>query len=748
MSPMRMGSRENSTALVGLLLFATATGCRKAPPPSPPAAQPQPPATPEKLLAGVVDPWTWPRAAGAGDRERAIEDIGPYEHLRPDDAGAPLVNTNAHYWTALAGIAWDRDVDIDFDREPVDLDGDGRPDTHVTRHIHAKGGVLANPELFGLTPTPDDPRGRVGRISASTGVLGLREALAPDGARTGASGESGEIGEIGMTCWLCHGGATDGRVALGIAGTRFDYGLLLATAAVLDDASPQAASYRRARGFPPGRTVRARLLLAGPGRQDLTGEFGLDVTVPGYHSARYAGTARVRQGTRGIVNPISVPAVLAAPGLALENWSGSEDAAAPWLDRLVTLAARPAPDVLVAFGLPAGDRAAARRALLFDLRNLGTLGLQDDSFPGLLWSDAIYGHATLSATATAAIPPMYAAVPVRRALAPEAARWSTPPPARPVGADGKDSGKDRVDRGRAIFAERIVGTIVNRQILKHAPRAYAAAKIDGPVLAPIDPTQPLDAPLPVRCADCHSGAPLENTRPLAENPPPLGRCTHCHVAHVRVEEWASRLGRTPPPPLPLPRAGEQGNLVPIAALTPTLFGREARAEVAFCAECHAKHRDFGPMVWSSSRLFPFDADGDGDAQGNPAADRRAGGIGTEPLLAFDVPITQRPFTLDIAVISDPARPGRVGRARIGASWVRAAPLVALRASAPYLHNGSVPTLRALLEPAARRPVTFPLGAAGFVFDTRIAGNGNQGHEFGVALTAADKQDLLAFLQTL
>ena len=111
------------------------------------------------------------------------------------------MNTNAHYWTALAGIAWDRDVDIDFDREPVDLDGDGQPDTHVTRHIHAKGGVLANPDLFGLTPTPDDPRGRVGHISASTGVLGLREALRPDGAPSG---------EIGMTCWLCHGGAHDG----------------------------------------------------------------------------------------------------------------------------------------------------------------------------------------------------------------------------------------------------------------------------------------------------------------------------------------------------------------------------------------------------------------------------------------------------------------------------------------------------------------------------------------------------------
>jgi len=95
----------------------------------------------------VADPWTWPRAHGATDREQAIEDIGPYERATPADASAPFVNTNAHYWTALAGIAWTRDVDIDFDGEPVDLDGDGRPDTRVTRHVHAKGGILANPTL-------------------------------------------------------------------------------------------------------------------------------------------------------------------------------------------------------------------------------------------------------------------------------------------------------------------------------------------------------------------------------------------------------------------------------------------------------------------------------------------------------------------------------------------------------------------------------------------------------------------------
>ena len=650
------------------------------------------------LLDDVVDPWTWPRAAGATDREKAIEDIGPYERARPGDTGAPLVNTNGHYWTALAGIAWDRDVDLDFDAEPVDLDGDGRPDTTVTRHVHAKGGILANPEMFGLTPTPNDPRGRLGRISASTGVLGLREALDRDGQPTG---------EIGMTCWACHGAANpaDGKIVLGLPGVAFDYGLFLATAAVLDDARTEAADYRRARGYPPGRVVRARLLLAGPGRQDLTGEFGLDVTVPGYHSARYAGTARVRQGTHGLVNPISVPGILAAPGLALENWSGSEDSGAPWVERAAT---------------PGGDREQRRRALLFDLRNLGTLGLQQDSFPGLLWADAIYGNAELPPTAMAAIPPMYAAAAVRAALA---ARFERP---------GGDPA--RIARGRVLFTERVAGTIANRQILRRAPRAYAAAKLFGPVLAPIDPTKPLGAKLDVRCADCHAGAPLATEGLLGAQDPPLGRCSHCHVAHSRVDDWKSIAATSIDPAI-----------LPVAAL-PT--GRSPAAEVAYCEACHSKHRAFGPLVFSSSLLFPFDANGDGDAQRDPAADRRAGGIGTDPWLAFDVPRAQWPFSLDVATISDPGRAGHVGTARTGVSWVRAAPLVGLAASAPYLHNGSVPTLRALLDPPDLRPKSFSLGRADFVFDTRLAGNHNQGHVFGTTLTAAEKDDLVAFLESL
>src|SRR6185369_1694121 len=333
------------------LIAAAAAGCRRADrnrDRAAAAADAAGRAAAGRPLDGVVDPWSWPRAAGASAREQAIEDIGPYEEAAGAGGPTTAVNTDADYWTRLVGIAWDRDVDIVFDDEPVDLDGDGRPDMRLSRRVHAPGGVLGNPELFGLTRTPEDPRGRLGRISASTGVLGLREALRPDGTPSG---------QIGMTCFLCHGARSPvtGEIVLGLAATRFDYGLLLATAALLDDGNAQAAAARRARGFPPGRAVRARLLLAGPGRQDLTGEFGLDVTVPGYHSARYPGSARVRQGTRGIVNPISVPPILATAGLRLQNWSGSENSDGPWLERLVELARKPEAEVLAAFGLAPAD---------------------------------------------------------------------------------------------------------------------------------------------------------------------------------------------------------------------------------------------------------------------------------------------------------------------------------------------------------------------------------------------------------
>ena len=77
---------------------------------------------------------------------------------------------------------------------------------------------------------------------------------------------------------------------------------------------------------------------------------------------------------------------------------------------------------------------------------------------------------------------------------------------------------------------------------------------------------------------------------------------------------------------------------------------------------------------------------------------------------------------------------------------RIADLHGLWATAPYLHNGSVPTLRDLLNPADQRPEVFDLH--GFSFDTTIYGNSNQGHEFGTELSNEDKDALVVYLNSL
>jgi len=95
-------------------------------------------------------------------------------------------------------------------------------------------------------------------------------------------------------------------------------------------------------------------------------------------------------------------------------------------------------------------------------------------------------------------------------------------------------------------------------------------------------------------------------------------------------------------------------------------------------------------------------------------------------------------------------------------YYKARPLDGVWASAPYLHNGSVPTLADLLRPAAARPASFRVGSGEFdpdavgvaatedgsVFDTSLPGNGNGGHEYGTALSESDRRDLLEFLKSL
>ena len=96
------------------------------------------------------------------------------------------------------------------------------------------------------------------------------------------------------------------------------------------------------------------------------------------------------------------------------------------------------------------------------------------------------------------------------------------------------------------------------------------------------------------------------------------------------------------------------------------------------------------------------------------------------------------------------------------------PLDGLWLRAPYLHNGSVPNLAALLMPPDRRPKAFVRGSdvidpvnggflappcapgadsKAFCFDTSARGNSAEGHAYGTNLPDGQKRDLLAYLLT-
>ncbi|MEM6666325.1 MAG: di-heme-cytochrome C peroxidase, partial [Pseudomonadota bacterium] len=100
---------------------------------------------------------------------------------------------------------------------------------------------------------------------------------------------------------------------------------------------------------------------------------------------------------------------------------------------------------------------------------------------------------------------------------------------------------------------------------------------------------------------------------------------------------------------------------------------------------------------------------------------------------------------------------------------KARPLNGIWATAPYLHNGSVPTLYDLLLPPDDRPTTFGVNArldtdkvgidgttdgAPFVFNVLaedgqpLPGNSNAGHVYGTDFTEADRRALVEYLKSL
>ncbi len=204
----------------------------------------------------------------------------------------------------------------------------------------------------------------------------------------------------------------------------------------------------------------------------------------------------------------------------------------------------------------------------------------------------------------------------------------------------------------------------------------------------------------------------------------------------RIEEW---LWDLKPPPYPKP-------------VDQAKAARGKRVYTEYCADCHGMQED-GTYLYDTGRFKRL-----GTVE--PLAD-----IGTDPgrLNSYSEMLALNQNTLYAGY------PWRFTHFRKTDGYANM-PLDGLWLRAPYLHNGSVPTLRDLLEPAARRPVVFYRGydvydwkRVGFVsdvpreknrtffrFDTREEGNANTGHEgeeYGTLLSPEDKDALVEYMKT-
>ncbi len=205
-----------------------------------------------------------------------------------------------------------------------------------------------------------------------------------------------------------------------------------------------------------------------------------------------------------------------------------------------------------------------------------------------------------------------------------------------------------------------------------------------------------------------------------------------HPGLQRVKDWIWTL---PPPAYPF-------------AVDESLAARGEGLYRDHCAACHADHRfkqGFVDPSWKVGQIEPIEK------------------IGTDPfrLNAYTLVFASNQYSLY------PNSPYRFTHFRKTNGYANQ-PLDGIWARAPYLHNGSVPTLRDLLEPAAARPKVFYRGydvfdqaKVGFrsdvpeengrkysKYDTAVAGNGNGGHEYGTRLSEQDKQAIVEYMKKL
>ena len=213
--------------------------------------------------------------------------------------------------------------------------------------------------------------------------------------------------------------------------------------------------------------------------------------------------------------------------------------------------------------------------------------------------------------------------------------------------------------------------------------------------------------------------------------------------------------------------------------------RGAAHYAGLCAGCHAARPVTGPTGRPeiAVRLFPVARIGTDPKTAANFAARRAfltpgaarSVSAADGLQAVTEQVIQRWFVRN-AVPEDVRRQmveERRNEWRAPLAY-RARPLDGIWATAPYLHNGSVPSLYQLLLPAPRRETAFFTGSrafdpgavgfetaefpGGFRFDATLPGNRNTGHSFGgppgtpgligPELTEPQRRELVEYLKTL
>ncbi|HET7845629.1 MAG TPA: di-heme-cytochrome C peroxidase [Xanthomonadales bacterium] len=239
-----------------------------------------------------------------------------------------------------------------------------------------------------------------------------------------------------------------------------------------------------------------------------------------------------------------------------------------------------------------------------------------------------------------------------------------------------------------------------------------------------------------------------------------------------IQEWMYEL-KSPPWPQTM-----------LGALDAERVARGSAIYARECVSCHALVDRNDPKRIAKAVLTPLDEVGTdprmatnfltAKAQSGQFAGKKQAVLAGDPLGAEARAIDLVIHAAMGAVLRHPLKSVRdsmqshhkVVKAAIDANpnYYKARPLDGVWATAPYLHNGSVPSLAELLKAPADRVAKFWVGTPDFdvdavglvategdgrsLFDTSLVGNSNAGHAFGTTLADGDKRDLLEYLKSL